>query len=615
MHINTLERTVGINFNNGNAVIQVWAPFASSLSVETQNKNQIKLIKSRKGWWKAKSDSINPGERYKINIDGNSFADPASLSQPDGVHQASETIDLKEIRKIRDVEWKGIAVKDLIIYELHTGTFTAEGTFDGIVKKLDYLKNLGVNAIELMPVISFPGRRNWGYDGAYPFAVHSAYGGAAKLADLVKACHQNGMAVILDVVYNHLGPEGNYLGEFGPYFTRKYNTPWGNAVNFDDAWCDAVRQFFIENALMWMRDFNIDGLRLDAVHAIKDFSPKHLLAELSENVQALNENTGKSHFLIAEVDLNDNRFIRSLKEGGFGMNAQWCDEWHHALHAVLTGEKSGYYSDFGDIEQLSDSFRNAYVFTGEYSEHRKKNFGTPTTGLSGDKFVIFTQNHDHTGNRMLGERLSQLLDFESLKLAAGAMLLSPFVPLLFMGEEYAEDAPFLYFIDHGDKDLVEAVRKGRKEEFSAFIKDAEPPDPASEETFMKSKLKWDFEKNERKARMLDFYKKLISLKKDLPLLKPGDRNLILVRNIQDSIILKYLSDKESLIVVMNYSSNEVSLEVDELQNPTAETIIYSSHKQWGGSAELSHNPILEINGKFLLQMKERSVILLKLPVQ
>jgi maltooligosyltrehalose trehalohydrolase len=604
------ERTLGINFINGRAHINLWSPLAQKITFEPADKPPILLQQGKWGYWNGISDDIKPGDRYKFNIDGKmSLPDPASLSQPDGVHQASECLDLNLIRKTsHTTDWKGIKTHDLVLYELHTGTFTPQGTFAGIESKIDYLKNLGITAINIMPVASFPGKRNWGYDLAFPFSVHQAYGGAEALARLVRICHEKNMAVVLDVIYNHMGPEGNYLGAYGPYFTDKYKTPWGNAINFDDAWSDGVRHYFLENALMWLRDFHIDGLRLDAVHAIKDFGPRHFLRELAENVEELNRQTHSSHFLIAEVDLNDTRFIKPLKQDGFGMDAQWCDEWHHAIHALLTGEKSGYYSDFGKIEHLSSSYNNAYVFTGQYSQHRKKSFGTPTDDFGGDKFVVFIQNHDHTGNRMMGERLSQLIDLESLKLAAGAMIFSPFIPLLFMGEEYAEDSPFLYFVDHGDKDLIEGVREGRKNEFRDFIGDQDPPDPADEATFLQSKLKWDFERHDHKTSMLDYYKEIISIRKKFTMLLPGDRRRFSARHTTDIIVLSYKAPTETIVVVLNFSRSNEIIEVEELHYDDPRLILYSAHKQWAGHILMSQYPLKETQNNRILEIAARSLM-------
>jgi maltooligosyltrehalose trehalohydrolase len=607
------NRTIGLNFDDkGNPGIRVWAPHASQLTIESAGHSLIKLKKMPLGFWQADCPGLKRGDRYKIKIGDDSFPDPASLSQPDGVHQPSECLNLHDIRQIKDENWNGIPYHDLVIYELHVGTFSPEGNFDGIKSKLPYLKDLGINALNIMPVASFSGNRNWGYDGVYPFAVHPAYGGAVGFAELIKECHQNGLAVILDVVYNHLGPEGNYLGAFGPCFTKKYITPWGNAINFDDAWSDGIREFFLENALMWLRDFHIDGLRLDAVHAIKDFGPKHFLHELSEKVKQLNQLNQTSHFLIGECDLNDVRYIKSLDDNGYGLDAQWCDEWHHALHALITREKNGYYSDFGTIEQLTKSFNHGYVFTGEHSPHRKKKFGTQTTDIPGEKFVVFTQNHDHTGNRKMGERLTQLVDFNTLKLAAGAMFVSTFIPLIFMGEEYAEDSPFLYFISHEDKDLVEAVRKGRSEEFPDFMGDNNTPDPASEETFRQSKLRWNFKENEQKAKLLAFYKKLINLRNEFPVLKPGNLNDISARNTQDAIIIVRKGKEYDILSVLNFSENPLRLELPELSKSTHKVLLYSAHKQWSGNINDSAIPLTSNEKSVMLKMEEKSIIVFQI---
>ncbi len=610
------KRSLGVNFRPGQEPIaRIWAAQAKNISLQVADKKNIPLHQDQLGYWHAVCPDLKPGDRYLINVNGeHAYPDPASLSQPDGVHEPSECIDLNEIRKIHDEHWTGISTHDLIIYELHVGTFTPEGTFLSLQQKLEYLKDLGINAIEIMPVAAFPGTRNWGYDGVYPFAVQKSYGGAIEFAKLIKACHQKGIAVILDVVYNHLGPEGNYLNAFGPYFTDKYKTPWGKAINFDDAWCDGVRHYFLENAMMWLRDFHIDGLRLDAVHAIKDFSPKHFLQELSENVLKLNQQTNAQHFLIAECDLNDIRFIDPLKKGGFGMNAQWSDEWHHAIHTLMTGERQGYYADFGSLQQVVKTFNHSWVYDGSFSPHRKKKFGTPTAGQPGQRFVIFTQNHDQVGNRMMGDRLSALLDFESLKLAAGAMLASPFIPMLFMGEEYAENSPFQYFISHTDEELVSLVREGRKNEFREFMKDAEPPDPASEDTFKRSKLKWNYLEDESKQYMLAYYKKLIALRKEQPLLKPGARdhtNAFQVPN-KEAIALVRENSNERLVALMNFSENNVMAEIPVSDPASVDILIYSAHEQWGGTINDNEN-ILTIEGNELIaNMMGKSFVLFRI---
>lgn len=442
--INVHKRSIGVNFNENNeAEIQVWSPTAEQIAIAFDG-GKINLNKEGHGYWRAKTKKIQPGTRYKILLNNkDQFPDPASLSQPEGVHESSEAIDLKTFQWT-DAQWKNIPLDEYLIYELHTGTFTPEGTFAAIEKKLDHLVSVGITAIEIMPVAQFPGNRNWGYDGVFPFAVQNSYGGAEALQHLVNACHQKEVAVILDVVYNHLGPEGNYLGAFGPYFTGKYKTPWGNAVNFDDAWCDGVRSYFIENALMWFRDFHVDALRLDAVHAIKDLSPVHILREIREYVDELMKTTGRKHYLIVELDLNDNRFINPVSQCGYGMDAQWIDEFHHALRVTATGEQNGYYSDFHGIEHLAKAYKDAYVYDGRFSPHRKKTFGVKTEN-EGKQFVVFSQNHDQIGNSMLGERAGQLVSFEMQKLMAGAIVTSPYLPMFFMGEEWSEPHPFFVF--------------------------------------------------------------------------------------------------------------------------------------------------------------------------
>ncbi|HUC82407.1 MAG TPA: malto-oligosyltrehalose trehalohydrolase, partial [Flavisolibacter sp.] len=422
--IDVRKRTIGINIENGTATANIWAPLAEKVEIEMKAEGESKILPLKKtdyGYWQTTSGEMREGTRYKIRIDDKApFPDPASLFQPDDVHGESEVFDVNRYHW-SNTAWNNLPLEDYIIYELHTGTFTDEGTFAALEEKLDYLKELGINAIEIMPVAQFPGNRNWGYDGVAPFAVQNSYGGPQGLQKLVDVCHQKGLAVILDVVYNHLGPEGNYLGAFGPYFTDKYNTPWGNAINFDDAWSDGVRRYFIENALMWFRDFRIDALRLDAVHAIKDFSPVHILKEIKLRVDELVQVTGRQHYLIVELDLNDTRFIDPVEKGGYGMDAQWVDEFHHALRVASGQEKSGYYSDFTGLAHLAKSYQDAYVYDGQYSPHRNKFFGIKADAAEGKQFIVFSQNHDQVGNRMLGERTSELVSFDMQKLLAGAV--------------------------------------------------------------------------------------------------------------------------------------------------------------------------------------------------
>ncbi|MBU1124456.1 MAG: malto-oligosyltrehalose trehalohydrolase, partial [Candidatus Omnitrophica bacterium] len=498
----------------------VWAPLLEqvAVSIEGAHACTIPMQKDEYGYWHATLNEIAAQSNYRYELNGHlTRPDPASFFQPDGVHGVSQLVDHAAFHWA-DASWKGIPLEAMIIYELHIGTFTAQGTFEGIIKQVDTFRELGVNAIELMPVAQFPGARNWGYDGAYPFAVQNSYGGPQGLKNLVNTCHKKNLAVILDVVYNHLGPEGNYLADFGPYFTDKYRTAWGKAVNFDDAYSFGARNFFIQNALYWLKEYHIDALRLDAIHGIFDMGAKHILQELSEEVGTYAKKAKRDAILIAESDLNDARIIRPKSLGGYGINGQWCDEFHHCLHTVLTQEKSGYYQDFGSIEQLKRVFKEGFVYTGEYSRHRKRFFGNSYNDRETTQLVVFSQNHDQVGNRMKGERLSSLVNFESLKLAACGVIFSPFVPLLFMGEEYGEEAPFLYFVSHGDESLIQAVREGRKKEFSSFSWQGECPDPQAEKTFFDSRLNAALRNKGHHQALFGFYKKLIQLRKKIPAL-------------------------------------------------------------------------------------------------
>jgi maltooligosyltrehalose trehalohydrolase len=474
------------------------------------------MTRSHCGFHVAEADA-NAGTKYLFRLpDGRELPDPASRFQPVGVHGASAVVDAREFRWT-DSNFQGHALSDLVIYEFHVGTFTSEGTFEAAIRRLPELAKLGITAVEVMPIAQFPGTRNWGYDGVYPFAAQNSYGGPGGLQQFVDAAHASGMSVILDVVYNHLGPEGNYLGAFGPFFTDRYHTPWGQAINYDDAQCAPVREFFIQNAIYWLEELHIDGLRLDAVHGIFDFSAHHFLAELKERVQALAERTGRTLHVIAESDLNDARLLQSPDRGGYGLDAQWSDDFHHSVHTLLTGESSSYYADFGSLENLHTVLRDGWLYAGQYSPFRQRAHGNSALGISPEHFVVCSQNHDQVGNRAAGDRLSQLVDFESLKLAAGITLLSPFVPLLFMGEEYGETHPFQYFTSHSDAALIEAVRKGRRDEFAAFGWQGDVPDPQDEETFRRSTLDPAVSDTEPHRTLWLLYKTLITIRKKFAL--------------------------------------------------------------------------------------------------
>lgn len=507
---------------------EVWAPFAEKVEIEVGGSRKV-MNASGNGWCIA-PDEVPAGTDYAFVLDGNGpFPDPRSAFQPHGVHGPSRIVD-HDAYRWSDGAWRGHDLSSAVIYEAHVGTFTPEGTFDAAIGRLDHLVDLGITHLELLPVNEFPGERGWGYDGVDIFAVHHAYGGPDGLKRLVDACHARGIGVIVDVVYNHFGPAGNYLARYGPYFTGRYNTPWGDAVNFDDHGSREVREFFFANALMWLRDYHCDGLRLDAVHAIFDRSATHFLEELGRRVDALEAELGRTLFLIAESDLNDPRIVRPRDAHGYGMDAQWSDDLHHALHALLTGERSGYYSDFGRVEDVAKALRSAFVYDGIYAEHRGRVHGRPTTGLSGHRFLGYLQTHDQVGNRAAGERISHLVDIESVKVGVALYVLSPFVPMLFQGEEWAATTPFQYFTNHEDPELGRAVSEGRTHEFEAFGWSPEDvPDPQDEETFRRSKLDWDELERAPHAALLDWYRSLIRLRRDRPELSDGDMERVVTR--------------------------------------------------------------------------------------
>ncbi|HEV3118525.1 MAG TPA: malto-oligosyltrehalose trehalohydrolase [Gemmataceae bacterium] len=451
------------------------------------------------------------GDRYSYVLeDGLVVPDPVSRFLPEGVHGATEIVDPAAFRW-SDHAWRGIDLAQYVVYELHIGTFTPEGTFDAAIGKLEYLKQLGITVVEIMPVAACPGKHDWGYDGVSPYAVQANYGGPEGLKRLVDAAHNLGLAVMLDVVYNHLGPEGNYLPKFGPYFTAHHTTPWGEAVNYDSDGCEQVRRYVIENALYWIREYHIDGLRLDAVQTIKDDSPKHILAEIQERVQELAPELNRTVCVIAETDENDSRYIKPPTEGGYGLNAVWSDDFHHAVHAFFTGERQGYYQDFGDPQQIARALREGYVFQGEPFRFWNAPRGTSAKDVPLPANVICLQNHDQVGNRAKGERLSVLVPRGVRKLAAALLLLAPHTPLLFMGEEYDETAPFQFFADFEDPALKKAVSEGRRSEFSEFDF-SEVPDPEDPATFERSKLGWSAEPENRE--MLEWYRRLLQLRKN-----------------------------------------------------------------------------------------------------
>jgi maltooligosyltrehalose trehalohydrolase len=535
---------------------RVWAPVPKKVEVQVNGKC-FPAVPGTDGWWTAEV-AAGPGDDYGFLLDGaGPFPDPRSPSQPNGVHGLSRLVD-QENFEWTDKAFQAPPLAAAVIYELHVGTFTPAGSFLAVIEKLDHLVSLGVTHVELMPVVEFSGNRGWGYDGVDLFAPHHAYGAPADLKQLVNACHTRGLAVILDVVYNHLGPSGNYLDKFGHYFTKKFATFWGAGINYDGPDSGEVRRFFCDNALMWLRDFHFDGLRLDAVHGILDTSATHILEQLKIEVEGLATQAGRHLVLIPESDLNDPRLLWSRERGGYQLDAQWSDDFHHALHTVLTGEQTGYYSDFGKLEHLAKALRCAYVYDGQYSMHRRRVHGRPAEGLSGHCFLGYLQNHDQTGNRARGDRSSHLMSLGRLKIGAALVLTSPFVPMLFQGEEWGASAPFFYFTDYQEPELANAVREGRCREFAAFgWKPEDTADPQARGTFEGSRLDWRELSQAPHAEILDWHKRLIQLRRSEPALADGQMKSVRTQFSEEQRWL--VVERGAIIIGCNFSSEQQSL--------------------------------------------------------
>ena len=509
--------------------VPVWAPAAQTVELHLPSQDRlVGMIPVPGGWWTAPFD-LEPGTDYAFRVDGSpNRPDPRSALQPDGVHGPSRTVD-PDTWRWTDQNWAGKDLRGSVIYELHVGTFTPEGTLDAAASRLGHLVDLGVDIVELMPLAAFPGKAGWGYDGVGLWAVHEAYGGPEALARFVDAAHNAGIGVCLDVVYNHLGPSGNYLSVFGPYFTPAHHTPWGEAVNYDHDGSQQVRAFVIDSALRWMRDFHIDALRLDAIHEIKDDAAaaatpqRHVLAELSDAVAALSIELGRPLSLVAEADLNDVGVITPTSEEppakapSLGMTAQWADDVHHALHARLTGEDQGYYGDFAEVGAWAKAYGRAFLHNGTWSTFRERNWGAPVPeDTDPRRFVVFGSDHDQVGNRAVGDRPSAILDDAALAATAALVLLSPYTPMLFMGEEWGTRTPFQFFTDHEEDDLARSVSEGRVREFAGFGWDAdEIPDPQAAATVEASRLRWSELDEAEHARMLAWYQALTTLRRNL----------------------------------------------------------------------------------------------------
>ncbi len=563
----------------------VWAPGKGKMAVHIVHPREQKIAMQQNadGCFSVEADTPAGTRYFYIPDDAEKgYPDPASHYQPEGVHGPSEVVD-HTYHQWKDTTWKPPQFNDLILYELHVGTFTHEGTFRSAIEKLDLLAEIGINAIEIMPVAQFPGERNWGYDGVYPYAVQNSYGGPAGLKQLVDACHSKGIAVFLDVVYNHQGPEGNYFEQFAPYFTDHYKTAWGKAINYDGDWSDGVREFYSNNALYWMEQFHIDGLRFDAVHAIYDYGAVHFWELVHSKIKELEIKNERPYYTIAESDLNAPRVIEPTGRNGFGFTAQWLDDFHHAAYVLLDPAGKDRYCDFGKMQQLAKAYTEGYVHSGEYVSFRKRKYGRSSAGIPGDKFVAFINNHDQSGNRIDGARLCSLVDLEFSKIATAMLLLSPYVPMLFMGEEYGDDSPFFYFISHSDQALIQAVQEGRRKEFKAFVQPGDDfPDPQSPDIFHRSKLDWEKRNKGHHKVLLNWHKELIALRKEHPALRNLNKDCLRAEALQEDGLVLHRSDeqcKKELAILFNISGKQLDYFLPG-NNGSWKKIIDSTESRW-----------------------------------
>jgi maltooligosyltrehalose trehalohydrolase len=549
----------------------VWAPRAATIDLvlpaaPSTAGRRLRMEPGADGMWSVDVDDAGHGTDYGFSADGGpARPDPRSGWQPDGVHEHSRLFDTSRY-SWHDDGWAGRSILGAVVYELHVGTFTPQGTLDAAAERLDHLVDLGVDVVELMPVAAFDGRWGWGYDGVDLYAVHEPYGGPEALQRFVDACHDRGVAVCLDVVYNHLGPSGNYLAEFGPYFTHNHSTPWGDAVNLDDDGCEHVRRWIVDNALRWFDEFHIDALRLDAVHALVDDSPRHLLAQLSDETAELSARLGRPLSLVAESDLNDPRMVEPThqdgRDGGLGMTAQWSDDLHHALHSWLTGEQQGYYVDFGSVDVVARTLTHVFRHAGDFSTFRGKQWGRPVDPErhEGHRFLGYLQNHDQVGNRAVGDRISATISSGRQAAGAALYLASAFTPMIFMGEEWAASTPWQYFTDFLDPQLGAAVRDGRRAEFAEHGWDADDiPDPQDPATRDASVLDWAEPGKDPHARMLAWYRALVALRRAEPDLWDDDLDRVQVETGPDRLTMR----RGALAVHVNLGPGPASFPVPD----------------------------------------------------
>ncbi len=593
----SLERGA-VPLADGSTRFSVWAPRAQRVEVTLARDGTAEshpLVRGADGVHTGTVRRVPAGSDYSYRLDGGpDRPDPVSRWRPQGVHGPTRVVDPAAFHWT-DAAWRGLETADLAIYELHVGTFTPAGTFDGAIERLPALRELGVTAIEIMPVAEFPGNRNWGYDGVSLFAVQSSYGGPNGLKRLVDAAHRAGLAVLLDVVYNHLGPEGNYLGDFGPYFSDRHRTAWGQGFNLDGPDSDEVRRYLVDNAVYWVTEYHLDGLRLDAADRIVDLSPTHLAEEIGQAVHEQGDALGRRTLVIAEIDANDPRWVKGREEGGYGLDAHWSDDFHHAVHVALTGERTGYYADFTEPDALAKALSERYVNDGRYSPFRRRSHGRPAVDLPADRFVVCIQNHDQTGNRARGERLAALVAPGALRLAAAILLLSPYVPLLFMGEEHGETNPFLYFVSHGDPALVEAVREGRRREFERFAWTGDIPDPQAEDTFEASRPRWQQAEAPAGTRLRALYRDLLRLRRSEAALRPGAA-AVRVRNDAAAgwVAVRYTGEGDVLEAIFNLASEARVVPLDDSHRWSL--VLSSEAPGYGGSGETAIDQGLRLPG-------------------
>ncbi len=538
----------------------VWAPRRQKVAVQIGDRAIPMQGPSHRGFWKADVPEAGHGTDYAFLLDNDPtpYPDPRSFWQPKDVHSCSRVLDHKKFNWT-DQRFRAIPLPSGIVYEMHVGTFTQEGTLDSAIGRLEYLCELGITHIELLPIASYEGEFSWGYDGVSPYAPDETVGGPDAVKRFVDACHAKGMAVILDVVYNHFGPAGNYTNQFGPYYTEKHKTPWGAAINLEEGGSDEVRRFFIDNALMWLRDYHFDGLRLDATHEMIDRSAMHFLEQLAREVEDLSAANGRDLILIAENDLNDPRVVTSIEASGYGMDAQWSDDFHHALFSLLANEKVGYFEDFGAVWQLAHTLKHVFLYDGRYSTYRKHDHGRPVKTLSYHKYLGFIQNHDQIGNRAKGERVHQIVGTAKARLAAGVVFTAPFIPMIFMGEEWGASTPWMYFADFQDEQLRLAVRQGRKRDFAHFGFGDDVPNPDDPSTFQASKLKWDELPAPEHESMLDWYRKLIRMRRRSIALNRGDMSQMSVTFDEGRRWIR--TDRTDICTLINLADTENTLDM------------------------------------------------------